>query len=685
MKDEIQLPISKLSYSSFTQLLRNPMIFKMREILGVYDQKNRPSGLVGVACHRALRFYYGGDKEFACPKDPVEARPLAKELGLKWLSEQPDIYIDYGKGKKWDRERMLKAYSQAMDIYFAEEPVYNEIMWVEEKLEGELKTWDGQTLPLPAVGKPDLIHQDKNGDYEIIDTKFTESFTDYEEEDPIKIVQAQFLLHLLWASKGIKAKRVLFREVKRTYNKDENEGKPQIRDWAVPFDHEPYRIVFYNLYRDVFRYLSNNPIFLPNLSDPFDGKEAWLIYSQGLISGDMSDVEVVHKVREVAFASKKFVASRLDSELNKNLLPEEKIKVKLAEFGIPVEPDETEFGASIVLYKFKVAAGIKMATIKKHKDDIAKALAAEGEIRILAPIPGTSLVGVEVENAQRHSVVFGKEHLVKGTLNLPVGVDVRGKIHTLPLNEMPHLLIAGATGSGKSVLLHTIIHALTGQMSPADMRLLLIDPKRVELATFAKKPHLIEKPIFEYKGALRAFQGLIDEMERRYKLLEKAGKREIVEYNKSKRDPANKLPYIVCVVDEFADFMLQSRREERKGKKNKAYEKVVEKALAQGNQIPEPPEDQLESVEIMIVRIAQMARAVGIHLIIATQRPSVDVISGLIKANFPSRIALTTSSPTDSIVILGTPGAEKLAGKGDMLFQSPLVRGVQRLQALITE
>ncbi|MBI4385448.1 PD-(D/E)XK nuclease family protein [Candidatus Parcubacteria bacterium] len=694
------MPVSSLSYSALTQLLRNPLIFKMKYILGVYDAKMSVSGMIGRAGHEALKTYYGGNPDVPVPADRTEAIALAKETGLTYLAEFSDAYIEYGK--TGSREDMLKGYSQAMDFYFAEEPEYDEIVLCEEKLNGELRTPDGDLLPLPASGIPDLVHKRKDGKTEIIDTKFVTRFTDYETEDYIKIIQSQFMYHLLLSAKGIQAERMLFREIKRTKNSNGDAGKPQIRDWAVPFDHEPYRIIFYNLYRDVAKFLSNDPIFLPNLSDPFDGEHAGLMYAQGLINADMSDVEVMHKVRDIAFASKKFVASRLDRAENQHLLPEEKIKLKLLEFGIPVEPDETRNGGSVTQYRFKVSAGVRMQTIKKHKDDIAHAIGAKGEIRILAPIPGTSLVGVEVENETKAVRKLGKEHLKLGTLSIPIGINVGDECVSVPLNEMPHLLIAGTTGSGKSTLLHNIITALTKQMTPEEMELVLIDPKRVELAPFARKPHLTGKIIYVYDGALRKLKSLTDAMEHRYRLLEKAGKRDIAEYNASKRNPENRLPYIVTVVDEFADLILRAGIEEKK-RKNGGYQhkskawllKTLEK---RGRHTPEgmtkaelaetleelDAQDEMNrpdaSIELLMVRLAQMARAIGIHLIIATQRPSTDVITGLIKANFPTRIALTTASPTDSEVILGKRGAEKLAGKGDMLFLHPANRGEIRLQ-----
>lgn len=705
MSEQRIMPVSKLSYSSLTQLLRNPIIFKMKEILGVYDTKLGVSGVIGSAVHEALKLYYGGNKDIPVSADPIEARGEARQFGLDYIAKQNDEYIDYGK--TGSRETILAGYTKALDFYFAEEPQYHKILACETRLEGEMKSLHGDILPLPGVGKPDLVVENRDGSVDVIDFKVKEKFTDYDDEDGIKIIQAMFLKRLIYSAMGIKPRRVIFREIKRTENKvDETTGKrpPQLRDWVVPCDHEPYDIIFDNLYKDVVKFLSNDPVFLPNLSDMFDGEHAWTIYSQGLISSDMTDVEVMHKVRDVAFTTKKFVASRLDSEINKNLLPEERIKVRLAEFGIPVEPVETKVGASVTQYRFKVSAGVRMSTFKKHKDDIARALEVKGDVRIIAPIPGTALVGVEVENVQRKSIKVSDQLLKLGTLSIPVGVDVNGEHVMVSLDDMPHLLVAGSTGSGKSVFLHATLEALTKQMTPEALRLILIDPKRVELVSFAKKPHVEGKVIYEYEDAMRALLGLVDEMESRYKILEKAGKRDIGEFNASKRSADKKLPYYVVVIDEFANFMIKAKsKEENKGtsygSKSKSWLYKKASKLGSGGLAPmsqftksdlieilenHDAEDELNrsdaDAELLIVRLAQMARAVGIHLIVATQRPSVDVITGLIKANFPTRIALTTSSPTDSVVILGVPGAERLAGKGDMLFMYPGNKGLVRLQ-----
>lgn len=699
----VTFPVDTLSYSGLTQLLRNPLMFKLKQVLGIYDERSSVSRMIGNAGHEALRFYYGGDPDRPVPANRAEAIAEAKATGLKYIADYPDGYIDYGK--TGSREKIIEGYNQAMQFYFEEEPTYHEVLFCEDKLSAAIKTKQGQEFPLPATCRPDLIVRNEDASVDIIDTKFTTKFTDYETEDYIKIVQAKFIEYVLRAQHGVQARRCIFREIKRSKNSGDNEGLPQIRDYVIPLDHEPYDIMFVNLYRDVVAYLGNNPIFLPNLSDQFDGEHSGMMYLQGLTTSDMSDVEVMHKVRDVARVTKKFVASRLDREENQNLVPEERVRMALWDLGIPVEPVDTKESASVTQYRFKVAAGVRMANVKKHKDDIARALKAEGEVRILAPIPGTDLIGVEIEKKEREAVKLEKRHFQMGTFQLPIGVAVDGTTHYLPLTKAPHVLIAGASGSGKSVLMHTLLTGLTTQKTAEELELVLIDPKRVELAAFARKPHLHgKKVIFEQDDALRALLELVDAMDERYHLLEKAGKSDIEEFNASKRNPDLRMRTKVLVIDEFADLMMRAKLE--KNDNRRSYNswtkgRLTRELSRRGRPIPnvekEPTRDTLiaileemdardattrpdADVELLVVRLAQMGRAAGIHLIVATQRPSTDVITGLIKANFPTRIALTAASATDSKVVLDVPGAEKLAGAGDMLYRFPALRGDVRLQ-----
>ncbi|QNQ82578.1 DNA translocase FtsK [Lactobacillus sp. PV012] len=316
-------------------------------------------------------------------------------------------------------------------------------------------------------------------------------------------------------------------------------------------------------------------------------------------------------------------------------------------FGVKVNVKKAVIGPTVTRYEVQPAVGVKVSRIVNLADDLALALAAK-DIRIEAPIPGKPLVGIEVPNKTTSAVSFKDvmvhqdEKAKKVDLDVPLGKDVEAQIISADLTKMPHLLIAGSTGSGKSVAINTIITSILMKSYPEDVKLVLIDPKMVELSVYNGVPHLLIPVVTDAKLAANALRKTVKEMERRYKLFASSGVRNITEYNKKvqennadKNNPVmQKLPYIVVIVDELSDLMMVAGRE----------------------------------VEDAIVRLAQMARAAGIHMILATQRPSVDVITGLIKANVPSRIAFAVSSGVDSRTILDQVGAEKLLGRGDMLF-----------------
>lgn len=330
------------------------------------------------------------------------------------------------------------------------------------------------------------------------------------------------------------------------------------------------------------------------------------------------------------------------------------IKRTLDGFGIPVEMGEISVGPAVTRYTLKPAEGVKLSRITTLNQDLSLALAAH-PIRIEAPIPGKSLVGIEVPNKSAALVRLGSlmtypEFQSSGSLGFVLGRDVSGEPIFSDISRMPHLLIAGATGSGKSVAIHSLLVSLLYKNSPATLKLILIDPKKVELSIYEGLPHLIAPVVTDGKRALGVFRWAIQEMERRYETLLEAGARDIKSYNGKNAD--NALPYILIVIDELADLMAAYGRE----------------------------------VEGSIIRLAQMARATGLHLIVSTQRPSVEVITGLIKANITSRIALQVASNVDSRTILDTSGAEKLLGSGDLLFVSPDFSKPKRIQgAFISE
>jgi len=341
-------------------------------------------------------------------------------------------------------------------------------------------------------------------------------------------------------------------------------------------------------------------------------------------------------------------------DLKKNA---EKIERTLESFGIAAQVAEVNPGPAVTQYALEIALGIKLSKITALGNDLAMALAAPtGQIRIEAPIPGRSLVGVEVPNRTPEFVTLRKmlvsEELkkAKSKLTVGLGLNVAGEPVFANLARMPHVLIAGATGSGKTVCLNSFIATILFRASPSEVKFILVDPKRVELIAYNGIPHLLTPVIFEPDKVLSALKWAISEMDRRYKLFAEVGVRNIEAYNELSGFAA--FPYIVIIVDELADIMLFAPAE----------------------------------VEDTICRIAQMARATGIHLVIATQRPSVDVITGLIKANIPCRISFMVSSQIDSRVIIDSGGAEKLLGRGDMLYVPPDQARPTRIQGtLVTD
>jgi len=322
---------------------------------------------------------------------------------------------------------------------------------------------------------------------------------------------------------------------------------------------------------------------------------------------------------------------------------------KLREFGVEGEVVGINPGPVITVFEFKPAPGIKLSRILSLADDLALGLSAKS-VRIIAPIPGKDVVGIEISNPKRE-LVYLKEILQSqafknsnSPLTIALGKDISGNPVITDLRRLPHLLIAGSTGSGKSIFLHSVILSLIYKSTPQEVKFLMIDPKRIELSVYEGIPYLLHPVVLDPKTATKALRWLVDEMERRYAIFEEVGARNLESYNENFEE---KLPYIVLIIDELADLMLIS----------------------------------LKEVETLLTRLAQMARAAGIHLLVATQRPSVDVITGTIKVNFPARISFQVTSKVDSRTILDTHGAERLLGAGDMLFMPPGSSHLERIHA----
>jgi S-DNA-T family DNA segregation ATPase FtsK/SpoIIIE len=334
------------------------------------------------------------------------------------------------------------------------------------------------------------------------------------------------------------------------------------------------------------------------------------------------------------------------------------LEKKLEDFGVNGKVVEVSPGPVITTYEYEPAPGVKINKVAGLSDDLALALRA-ASIRIVAPIPGKAAIGIEVPNPVREIVKFkevvasGSFEKSKSRLTICLGKDIVGNPVVAELDKMPHLLIAGATGTGKSVALNAMICSLLYKARPDEVKLIMVDPKRIELSSYDGIPHLITPVVTDAKKATNALYWAVREMERRYERLSELKARNIKQYNQkvdAERPPAGgeapqRLPYIVIIIDELADLMMLASRD----------------------------------VEVALTRLAQMARAAGIHLILATQRPSVDVLTGIIKANFPTRLTFQVSSKTDSRTIIDTNGAENLLGSGDMLFMPPGTGKLQRI------
>ncbi len=450
----------------------------------------------------------------------------------------------------------------------------------------------------------------------------------------------------------------------------------------VLFDNKPNLLGFWNSIKNVLSSKLNFSLFKSNKND--DTYEEYNYEEESIESEPVKVPEVqtmnndvVEENEEEEFIPKKRKISGAYVPPPLSLLERDKgkpnvgdiksnmniIQRTLANFGIQVEMDEVTIGPTVTRYALKPAQGMKLSRIVGLQNDLALALAAH-PIRIEAPIPGKSLVGIEIPNKVKSTVGLAtlladeKFQQASKPLTVALGKGLSGRAYFGNLAKMPHALIAGATGSGKSVTIHSVITSLLYRNGPEEMRMIMVDPKRVELTLYNKIPHLLTPVITDAKKCILALKWAAKEMDRRYDMLESEAVRDIESYHntilpkKKNIEESDKMPYIVIIIDELADIMQSYPRE----------------------------------LESAIVRLAQMSRAVGIHLILSTQRPSVNVITGLIKANVPTRVALQVSSQIDSRTILDAAGAEKLLGAGDMLYASGEMSQPERLQsAFISE
>lgn len=624
MEAQYSLPIEHLSYSSLNCLLGNEQQFKKNYILNIWDYKDSPTAMVGKAFHKCMEEKYKGlDWDRAIQE------------GHNYIDSIVDSKVDWGK--TGSREKVRKEYAQVVEFWRAEEPDCGETLDTEMKITTNFTLPSGQGSPLPLKTVIDRITR-LEGALRTWDYKVVTSFTEKDQENPEFIFQSIFNYYGALAKYGEAPKTHTFLEIKKTKNRD---GEKQIQSYEIRFEEmEHYFHLFEKVYTAVvLRLADQNHMFLPNFSHPYTGKEAWEDFVKEVVDFEMP-TEIVHKSSLVQYVDKQksFVESKVD-----DLQEYEKIISKYLEFGVPLEYVESHEAANVTLHKFKPSRGIKMRTVSQYEDDLALALEAKS-VRIAAPLYGTKYIGVEVGSKSQKTLPWSEDLLIENSLNLPIGEDVFGQAYHLDLAKAPHLLVAGATGSGKSVFLNVAINSLIKQNTPERLSLILIDPKQTEFVEFEGSDHLMTDIITEKDQAVEVLSWAVTEMDRRYAQFKAARVKNIDQYNLN-----HDIPKVVIVIDELGDLIMSDSK------------------------------DGL--IENVTVRLAQKARAAGIHLILATQRPSVNVVTGILKANLPTRIAFRVATKKDSEVILDQIGADQLLGNGDCLLMTEKEKSLIRLQS----
>lgn len=623
------LPIEHLSYSALRSFCANPWLFKKQYILNIFDYKTTPTALVGKAFHKFAELYFVGTNKPEALRKAFEVIDNAKDSDMDW-------------GKTGSREKCNQELSRVVDMFLTEFPLPEQVLATEYK-KTVTPEIDGQAFPLPLKAVTDMVS--RNGDeIHLWDWKVVTSHTDPGTEAPNYIMQAVFNYYTVSCSLGETPVDMTYVEIKKSANKD---GSNQINYYQIKFaDHPEYFKYFGKIYAGFLTQISNPDFqFLPNFSDQFGGDEAWGDFTAEIMDFAMP-TQVIHKPANMENVEKKFVESFTYSDQNAGMTEDEKITTKMMEFGIPLEYEKVYPGANVKLYAFKPSRGVKMSKLDQYEKDVQLALEVKS-VRILAPIPGTKFVGVEIPRQDQQTIDVELAPAAKSSLELPIGVDVYGESHTIDLAKAPHLLVAGSTGSGKSVALSVFINSLIKNNTTIDLGLVLIDPKRSEFVVYDEVQHLLAPVITESEDVIKTLDWAVEEMERRYQLLKSEKCRNIEAF----RSQGGAMQSIVIIIDELADLMLST---------------------------------QGKDIETALTKLAQKSRASGIHLIAATQRPSVDVVTGILKANFPTRLAFMTATQVDSKVILDENGAEKLIGNGDCLLMQPR-KGITRLQGYYTK
>lgn len=666
-------PVDHYSYSLFTKFSNDPLMFKIYYINGErIETLSSPSNMIGRSAHEGLKTYFEDIKN---NRNEGEAIKNGLEKGRLYLDSCSDGFIKYNTIAK-DRATLNEKYAWAylgyiQDIGFKKS--IKEILLIEKMLQYKIEI-NGKLLPIPIKGSADLVYRNQDGKIIIRDHKFTGLYSNPDKIDGAKLIQAAFNYFLVFAELGEAPYSIIFEEYKLTKNKDPKVR--QTKEYEIVFEkHKLVFDLFYRFYDDITKALLGKQVFIPNLNAIYDQEISILSYIHRLDVDEVRDSECkklkVDNITEVLkqkiqkagamrhyldTISKTFISGET---LNyKNMNTEEKIKMKLAEHGLGVEFHSKVVGSNVTLYRYEPSIGLKMSRIESFVKDIEQVVETSG-IRILAPIPNSGLIGFEVPNKER---TFPTKRIAFDFFNLAMGESVIGDIVRMDIREAPHMLVCGATGSGKSVFVSSLIKQL-GKFD-SHVKMVLLDPKSVELAQFSKLKN-VDSYISDPSSINKKLHGLIKEMNTRYSLLQSKGLRNIAEID-------GDIPYIFVFIDEFGDLIASNIMEKRMVETGNLYKN--------GQAIKKNIDVNIsDEIRQSILILAQKARAAGIHLIISTQRPSVKIVSGDIKANFPTRVAFRTSSAIDSHIILNQAGAEKLLGKGDMLLLDPS-KGLLRLQ-----
>lgn len=654
----------------------NPILWRIKYLnREVIDSTQSPVLMLGSALHYAMEIYYGGSDEIII-KDQAEGIEWGLKAGLDYIEKYPDGMIGWNTTYQ-SKQQVMDRFSFGFSSYVKEMPYSNNVTLIEAGLNEKVDVvWQDKQIKLPVSlkGYPDRV-DDVDGELEIIDYKTVTSFSNPEKIDAAKILQAVVYYFLVYAHTGRMPKRTVFEEIKVTKNRD---GSPQVKRYDFDYaENQLFFDFFFRFYDDMIRAINGEMVWVPNIDAMFNNEIAIIAYinrldepeevAKQMKANQVDNITDLLKTKVASASNMSKLMSTIEKQfvsgttLNYKDMPiEKRIESKMAEHGMLLTHVDTVSGSTVDLYRFEPSIGIKMSRIKSYTADIEQ-VTGIANVRILAPIPNTTYVGVEVPRGDKRSF-FGAAPKAEGIV-VPVGIDTFGETQYINVTEAPHILIAGATGGGKSVMLRSMLDSMAGNAS-----YWLADPKGVELHDIQAERYA-EEP----EDIRMMLEDLAMEMDRRYGEMKASGERTY------KGKP------IICVIDEFGDFMLQNPS----GQRMAVYDNWTTDRLARETKkrdIECSREDRTEMIgelilwdeqnlgkysemdaEELVVKLAQKARAAAIHLIIATQRPSVDVITGRIKANFPTRIALRTSSQIDSNIILDQPGAEKLTGKGDSL------------------